>query len=150
MQIYASLNVIAGAAGAIAEAPVPVVIDHFGLALAEAGPGQPGFDALLDLVAGGHVYVKLSAPHRVSPAAPDHADVAPLARALIAAGPQRMIWGSDWPHTVSHSGRPALEVSPFREVDDLRNLGLLEAWAGDAALARAILVDNPARLYGFG
>ena len=151
VQIYAALSVIAAAAQTIADSPVPVVIDHFGLAKADGGVGQPGFSALVELVRGGRAYVKLSAPHRISSAGPDHADAAPLARALIEAGPERMLWGSDWPHTVRTPGQnpSPLEVHPFLAVDDVRDLAAVRGWTGDEALARAILVDNPTRLYGF-
>jgi predicted TIM-barrel fold metal-dependent hydrolase len=128
--------------------PVPLVVDHFGRAMAAAGPGQRGFDALLDLVRSGRVWVKLSAAHRIA-ARPE--DAGPLAVALIAANPARMLWGSDWPHP---GGKPrgthdAAAIEPFEPVDDGRALNRLLRWAGDAATLRAILVDNPARLYGF-
>jgi predicted TIM-barrel fold metal-dependent hydrolase len=72
-----------------------VVIDHFGGARAEGGTGQPGFAELLALVGDGHVYVKVSAAYRSSDLAPDYGDVAPLARALITANPDRIVWGTD-------------------------------------------------------
>ena len=81
------------------------MFDHFGGAQAAAGVEQPGFAALLDLVAGGHAYVKVSAAYRSSQKAPAYGDVAPLARALIAANPERILWGTDWPHP--HAAIPA-------------------------------------------
>src|SRR5258708_24653575 len=151
LQIYAKLTLVAALGEDLARLPVPVVIDHFGGAEAAAGPGQPGFDKLTALVRSGKAYVKLSAPYRVSTLRPDFTDAAPLAHALIAANSDRMVWGSDWPHPggsrVPH--RSLAEIDPFFPEDDGRNLNLLAAWAPDPAIRRKILVDNPARLYGF-
>jgi predicted TIM-barrel fold metal-dependent hydrolase len=151
VDLHAGLDVIGALAETIAAAPVPVVVDHFGLADPAAGPGQPGFAALRDLAAAGHAYVKLSAPERLSDD-PDHPGVAGLARALLDAAPERMLWASDWPHTGGgpHGGgaRDPSAVEPFRDVDDARALGRLRGWTRDDAEARRVLVDNPARLYG--
>jgi predicted TIM-barrel fold metal-dependent hydrolase len=151
VQVYTRLPLIAALAGELAALPVPLVVDHFGGARAALGPQQPGFDALLALVRSGKAYVKISGAYRVSRLAPDYADAAPLARALIAANPERIVWGTDWPHTDSsrQPGRPATDVSPFQLIDDGLLLNQLAAWAPAAALRRQILVDNPARLYGF-
>jgi predicted TIM-barrel fold metal-dependent hydrolase len=151
VQIYTRLPVIAALAAELAAVPVPLVIDHFGGAQAALGPQQPGFDALLALVRSGKAYVKISGAYRVSRLGPDYADAAPLARALIAANPERIVWGTDWPHTDSARapGRPATDVSPFQPIDDGRLLNQLPSWAPEPAVRRQILVDNPARLYGF-
>jgi len=77
---------------------MPVVFDHFRGAQAALGVSQAGFDTLLNLVRTGKAYVKISAPYRSSTKPPDYADVAPLAKALIGANPQRIFVGSDWPH----------------------------------------------------
>jgi predicted TIM-barrel fold metal-dependent hydrolase len=151
VQIFAGLPVIAALAGHFAAAPVPVVIDHMGLARAERGVDQPGFAALLALLRGGNAWIKLSGAMRVSDAAPDYADAAPIARALIAAAPGRAVWATDWPHTGGHStgadGQPPLiDFLPF---DDGHLLDIFAGWCADAAEFRKILVDNPARLYGF-
>lgn len=163
IQIYAALPVIAAIADRIAALPVDVVIDHFGLAQARDGIDQPGFAALLDLVgaskssnnkssankaSANKAYVKLSAPYRISQGS-GHADVAPIARALIAAGPDRMLWASDWPHTDRVPGRRPIDIHPFRTIDDSATLALLRQWCGDETIARTILVETPARLYGF-
>jgi predicted TIM-barrel fold metal-dependent hydrolase len=152
VDLHAGLDVIAALAGTIAAAPAPIVIDHFGLADPAAGPGQPGFAALCELAADGHAYVKLSARERLV-GDPDGAGVAALARALVDAAPERMLWASDWPHTGGgpHGGgaRDPSEVEPFREIDDARALARLHEWTRDDAEARRVLVDNPARLYGF-
>jgi predicted TIM-barrel fold metal-dependent hydrolase len=150
VQIYTRLSVIGALADTIAALPVPVVVDHFGSARGELGPAQPGFDALLALVRGGNVYVKLSGSYRCSARAPGFPDMAPLARALIEAGPDRMVWGSDWPHPAhGPAGRPVEDVTPFYAIDDGAILNQLPLWARDPGLRRKILVDNPARLYGF-
>jgi predicted TIM-barrel fold metal-dependent hydrolase len=149
VQLYTNLATIAAIRDLVAVSPVPVVFDHFGGARAELGPRQPGFAELLDLVRSGRAYVKISGAYRSSNLAPDYADVMPLAQALIAANPQRIVWGTDWPHPNSASGRKATEVTPLFQIDDGRLLNQLPAWAPDAATRSKILVDNPARLYGF-
>jgi predicted TIM-barrel fold metal-dependent hydrolase len=152
VDLHGGLDVIAALRGTIAAAPAPTVIDHFGLADPAAGPGQPGFAALCELAAADHAYVKLSAPERLG-SEPDGAGVAALARALLDAAPERMLWASDWPHTGGgpHGGgaRDPSAVEPFREIDDARALARLDEWTRDEAEARRVLVDNPARLYGF-
>ena len=77
---------------------MPVVFDHFGGAKAELGPQQPGFADLVELVRSGKAYVKISGAYRASKLAPDYADIVPFARALIGANPDRVVWGTDWPH----------------------------------------------------
>ena len=149
IQMYAQLPVIAALRAEIASAPVPVVVDHFGGAQAIGGLTQPGFDVLLDLVRAERAYVKLSAPYRGSASAPDYADMAPLAEALIAASVRRMLWGTDWPHPDTTPGRAASEISPLRQIDDGRVFNQFAVWAPDAHSRKTILVDNPAALYGF-
>ncbi len=146
IQCYTRLSVIEALKAEFGMLPVPVVFDHFGGA--QAAGGQPGFDTLLALVRAGIVYVKLSAVYRVSKQ-PGWGDAAPLARALIEARPDRMLWGSDWPHTNRIAGRGIDQMTPFSSIDDGAALNLLASWAPDPALRRQILVDNPARLYGF-
>jgi len=150
VQVYTRLSVIARLAADVEKLPGPVVFDHFGGAQAAGGPEQPGFAALVALVAAGHAYVKVSAAYRSSQKAPAYGDVAPLARALIAANPERILWGTDWPHP--HHAIPGREldpVTPFFNIDDGLALNQLQFWARSAAVRRKILVDNPARLYDF-
>jgi predicted TIM-barrel fold metal-dependent hydrolase len=149
IQMYTNLAMITAIKDLIAASPVPVVFDHFAGAQAELGPQQPGFADLLELVRSGKAYVKISGAYRASKLAPDYTDAAPLAKALIAANPDRIVWGTDWPHPDSASGRPLGEVSPLFQIDDGRLLNQLPVWAPDAATRKKILVDNPARLYGF-
>jgi predicted TIM-barrel fold metal-dependent hydrolase len=149
VQMYTNLAVISSIKDLVLASPVPVVFDHFGGAQAHLGPMQPGFNDLLELVRSGHAYVKISGAYRASKQAPDYPDAGPLAQLLIAANPERIVWGTDWPHPNSASGRPANEVTPLFQIDDGRLLNQLPVWAPDAAIRRKILVENPARLYGF-
>jgi predicted TIM-barrel fold metal-dependent hydrolase len=148
IQIYARLPVIAALKDRLAALPMPVVFDHFAGATAAKGVGQPGFDTVLALVHAGKAYVKISGAYRVSKEPPDYPDAAPLAKALIAANPSRILWGSDWPHTGGAGPKPG-DITPPIPVDDGRVLNLLTEWASDSTTRRRILVDNPARLYGF-
>jgi D-galactarolactone isomerase len=119
--------------------PGTVVIDHVGKYLEPVAVDDPAFRCLLDLVETGRVYVKLSAPYETSKTgAPLYGDVGVLAKALVRAAPERMVWATNWPHL-------ALKDKP----DDAGLLDLLLDWAGDEATRRRILVDNPAALYGF-
>jgi predicted TIM-barrel fold metal-dependent hydrolase len=149
IQVYADTPVVSAVKDLVAAAPMPVVFDHFGGAQADLGLEQPGFADLLALVKSGKAYVKISGAYRVSKLAPDYPDAAPFARALIAANPDRIIWGSDWPHPNSSSGKPATELTPLYQIDDGRLLNQLPVWAPDAATRKKILVDNPVKLYGF-
>lgn len=151
VQLFTSLAMITAINDLVAAAPVPVVFDHFGGAETALGTGQPGFDDLLALVNSGKAYVKISGAYRASRLAPDYADAAPLAQALIAANAERIIWGTDWPHpdSVTPAGRKVTDVTPLYQIDDGRLLNQLPVWAPDAKVRKTILVDNPARLYGF-
>jgi predicted TIM-barrel fold metal-dependent hydrolase len=151
IQLYTRPSVIAGMAADLAASPVPLVFDHFGGAQAGQGLAQSGFDAVLLLVRSGKAYVKISAPYRVTAEPAPYADVAPFAQALLAANPDRVLWGSDWPHTDASKvpGRAPTDIAPFYPIDDGLVLNQLPRWVPDAALRRKILVDNPGRLYGF-
>jgi predicted TIM-barrel fold metal-dependent hydrolase len=149
IQMYTQLPVIAALHNEVSSSPVPIVFDHFGGAQASGGVTQPGFDVLLDLVRSGRAYVKVSAPYRGSTSAPDYADMAPLAKALIAANVQRILWGTDWPHPDTAPGRQPGEVSPLRQIDDGRVFNQFAVWAPDPHTRKTILVDNPGALYGF-
>jgi predicted TIM-barrel fold metal-dependent hydrolase len=151
IQIYTNTPLIAHLKEVVALLPVPVVFDHFGGAQAAEGTQQPGFAELLGLIKSGKAYVKISGAYRASQRAPDYADVAPLAKSLIAANPDRIVWGTDWPHpnAVTPPGKKATDVTPPLAIDDGRLLNELPIWAPDPAIRRKILVDNPSRLYGF-
>jgi predicted TIM-barrel fold metal-dependent hydrolase len=114
-------------------------IAHMGMFLAGAGAGQAGFGQLLDLLrrGEGRAWVKLTGTYRMS-TAPGFADVDPMVAALMAAAPDRLIWGSDYPH-----------LSFADKVSTVELLNLLHRWAPDEPTKRRILVENPARLFGF-
>jgi len=151
IQMYVTLPVISSIKDLVLASPVPVVFDHFGRAQAALGVGQAGFSDLVELLRSGKAYVKVSGAYRVSHQGPDFADAAPLAKALIAANPERIVWGTDWPHPNSEPmpGYGAMDVRPFFPIDDGRLLNQLPLWAPDAGVRKQILVDNPVRLYGF-
>jgi 2-pyrone-4,6-dicarboxylate lactonase len=119
---------------------VPMSIAHFAYQPATAGVKAPGFQALLELVKGGNCWVKISGANRVSRGdLPPYDDVAPMAHALIAAGPGRIMWGTDWPH-------------PNKYVVNPNDGDLVDAfgdWVPDDAKRREILVDTPAKFYRF-
>jgi predicted TIM-barrel fold metal-dependent hydrolase len=100
----------------------------------------------------GRAYVKISGAYRVSEKAPDYADVTALAQALVKANPDRIVWGTDWPHPNSDAGRgkPLTDITPPFPIDDGLLMNQLPKWVPDAATRKKILVDNPARLYGYG
>ncbi len=98
IQLFTNLAMISAIKDLVAASPVPVVFDHFGGAQAALGIEQPGFADLMQLLNSGKAYVKISGGYRASKLGPDYADAAPLAQALIAANPDRIVWGTDWPH----------------------------------------------------
>jgi predicted TIM-barrel fold metal-dependent hydrolase len=151
IQLYTNLPMVTAIKDLVAASPVPVVFDHFGGAQADLGLEQPGFADLVELVKSGKAYVKISGAYRASKRAPDYLDVVPLARALIAANPTRIVWGTDWPHpdSVTPPGRKVTDVTPLYQIDDGQLLNQLPVWAPDETVRKTILVDNPARLYGF-
>jgi D-galactarolactone isomerase len=119
--------------------PVPVCIDHLGSIDPSYAIEHPAFQALLGLLAGGQCWVKLSAPYQLSrTGAPNYDDFYDQARALVAAAPHRMVWGTNWPH-------PKVDWHP----DEAPLLDVLYQWCADIETVNAILVDNPAQLYGF-
>jgi 2-pyrone-4,6-dicarboxylate lactonase len=120
---------------------VPLSVGHIGYTnAATGGIAHPGFQEFLAMLRDGHFWVKLTAPYRIS--ARDnfpYPDVAAMAEAVVSAAPERVVWGSDWPHVIHYRGMP----------NDGDLLDALADWVPDAPLRRRILVDNPARLYGF-
>ena len=118
--------------------PVPGVVDHMGHMPVAEGIASAGFQALRHLIEDHGWWAKLSGAYRISDRFDDFSDATPWARALIEAAPDRMLWGSDWPH---------VHIPRMVDTGKLRNQ--LAEWAPDADMRRRILVDNPARLYGF-
>jgi D-galactarolactone isomerase len=122
--------------------PVPIVFDHFGR-IPPASAEHRAFGVILKLLYQGHAWVKLSGAYlRSTVGPPSYADASELARAFVQAAPERMLWGSDWPHAVASTGETVMP-------DDAELLDLLLDWAPDEATWRRILIDNPAKLYGF-
>ena len=118
---------------------LPVVIDHMGNIDAAQDVEQPGFKLMCSLLAEGELWVKLSGAYRISKRYPDYPDARPFHEALVKANPEQVVWGSDWPHPRMDEPMP----------DDGHLLDLFNAWTPNEALRRRILVNNPARLYGF-
>ncbi|HDJ1437698.1 TPA: amidohydrolase family protein [Serratia rubidaea] len=124
----------------LAALPVPLVIDHMGHIPQPAGVNSAAFHTLLRLIARGNSWIKLSGPYitsRVGP--PSYHDVGLVAAALVQANPQRVLWGSDWPHPTVKQHKP----------DDAAILNLLARWAPSPAEQERILRINPGQLYGF-
>ena len=151
IQIYTGLSVVEVLQDEVMASPLPIVFDHFAGARASLGVSQASFDVLLKLVRSGKAYVKISAAYRVSDHAPEYPDVVPLAQALVAANPQRILWGTDWPHPDSSRvpSRSISDIAPLLQIDDGRLFNQLPRWVPDERMRRTILVENPARLYGF-
>jgi 2-pyrone-4,6-dicarboxylate lactonase len=123
----------------LADFPVEVMIDHMGRPDTRGGIDAPGFQSLIRFLQSGRGWSKLSAPYRTSREAPPYADITKFAHALVAAAPDRLVWGTDWPHVMMESAMPNTGI--FAE--------LLATWVADTAVRKRILVDNPARLYGY-
>jgi predicted TIM-barrel fold metal-dependent hydrolase len=151
VQCYTNLALLTNIKEVLASSPVPVVFDHFGGADASHGLEQPGWAELVEAVKNGNTYVKISGAYRLSNKAPDYPDAVPFAKALIAANADHLVWGTDWPHpnSVTPPDKKATDLTPLYQIDDGRVLNQLAVWAPDAATRKKILVDNPAKLYGF-
>lgn len=116
-----------------------VVIDHMGRPDTRRGSAGPGFQALIRLLMSGRGWAKLSAPYRTSLREPPYDDMTPFAHALVEAAPDRLVWGSDWPHVLLETTMP----------NDGDLMDQIAVWVPDEATRRRILVDNAERLYGF-
>lgn len=123
----------------VADFPVDIVLGHLGYMRTDRGLDAPGFQALLRLVKSGRCWVKLTGPMRISTALLPYADVTPFAHALTRANPERIVWGTDWPHVII--------TGPMPNDGDLADL--IPQWMPDGAVREKVLVKNPARLYGF-
>jgi len=138
LQIHMESSLIGEMTGALARAPVPVVVDHMGRIDASLGLEQKGFLDLLALMKKQHLWVKVSGSERASRQGSPWRDAVPFARRLVADYGDRVLWGTDWPH-------PNLKTVP----DDGVLVDLLAEIAPSEAQRKALLVDNPRRLYGF-
>lgn len=132
--------------GLFASLKLPVIVDHIAHVDVALGTEQPAFKALLDLHRRDHVWVKIANSDRWSmTGAPSYADALPFGRALVANVPDRLIWGTDWPHVMYK--RPLVGDEPPPDEADLLNL--LYDFAPDPVTLKKILVDNPMKLYPF-
>lgn len=150
LQLYMRSDQILSAAAMLARLPVPIVLDHMGLLRDLDGHDRAPFAAIRRLLDTGRVWVKLSGPYIHPESRPGGAmeigyttEFEPanrVAQTLVNAAPERMLWGSDWPH-------PGL--GPSAKLDDAALLDLLSLWAPSEATRNRILSENPAKLYGF-
>jgi 2-pyrone-4,6-dicarboxylate lactonase len=120
--------------------PNPIVLDHFASIPADGGTEQPAVKAVLKMIDTGRVWLKLSGPMRCTSQPPPYPSLTPLARLFASHAPERMVWGSDWPHV-------NLEGMVMPNDGDL--LDLMLDWVPDEATRNRILVQNPGKLYGF-
>jgi predicted TIM-barrel fold metal-dependent hydrolase len=150
LQIYASLDALHAVSPVLRSLVVPVVLDHFAMVTDATPANDARAQAVLSLVHSGRAYVKLSAPYRIqSSPTPNFDAVADIATRYLQANPERVLWGSDWPHTNREPGKTAHEVSAYRQLESTALQQGINAWLPTAALRTQVLVDNPARLYGF-
>lgn len=146
LQLNVGLGVLAALKPLVLEAPVPVVFDHVcGASGAKMAAQQPGMEDLLDMLRSGRAYVKVT--NRFLQTAV--ADPVPLVGDLLRVKPERLLWGTDWPHPDPAPGKKPTEVSPFSKVDDAAMLKRLLGCIAEEGDRKLILVQNAAQLYGF-
>ena len=140
VQLHARAEQVAALEPVLAALPCAVVLDHFARLPQPEGVHHPAMPAVRRLLDKGRTWVKLCAPYLDSrTGSPRYADMKLLAGALVKAAPERVVWGSDWPHP----------TEPHTKPDDAALLDLLQEWIGDEATRRRVLVSNPSALYGF-
>jgi predicted TIM-barrel fold metal-dependent hydrolase len=140
VQLHWSGDLIADNAALLARLPCPIVFDHMGRFPPETGIAHPAYQIILGLVDKGRAWVKIAGAYlntRIGP--PDYPDATRVAQAFVAAAPERLVWGSDWPHPSEKSYTP----------DDALLFDLLAQWAPAETTRNRILVANPETLYGF-
>ena len=146
LQLNVGLGVLAALKPLVLESPVPVVFDHMcGASAARGVADQAGMADLLEMLRSGKAYVKVTnrflSTTRVAEA--------PLVGEVLRANAERVLWGTDWPHPDPAPGKKPTEVSPFTRLDDAGMLARLVQNVPDERMRRGVLVENPARLYGF-
>lgn len=152
VQLFLRADALAALAPTIAALPVDCVIDHFGLIPPQA-QSHSAEAALTGLLQGGRTWVKVSGAYRLGDDSNNDVDdpgIGALARRLYQANPDRIVWGTDWPHTPVHGAAAVSDhEEPFRAIDPGNLLEELRLWFNDARATEQILVRNPAKLYGF-
>lgn len=139
IQLHALGDQIVEAGDMLKRLPCPLVIDHMGRLPPETGIEHPAYAMILKLLDSGNAWLKLSGAYlNTTMGPPGYDDASKVARAFCDANPERLVWGSDWPH--------ATEAVP---PDDARLFDLLTSWAPSEAVRHRILVTNPEKLYGF-
>ncbi|MGB7298842.1 MAG: amidohydrolase family protein [Burkholderiaceae bacterium] len=139
VQVHLESALLVDMAPALAAMPVPVVIDHMARIDASEPITQAPFEALVRLLEHEHIWIKVSGLERASRTEPPWLDAVPFAEQLVNAFPQRALWGTDWPH-------PNFRAAP---PDDGAIVDMIPRFATTPELRQALLVDNPARFYGF-
>jgi len=140
VQLHLRGEQIVALAELIRKLPGTIVIDHMGRLPQPEGIRHPAFQVLRELLDAGRTWVKLSAPYLDTQTGPPrYADLRPVARALLEQAPERCVWGSDWPHPTEPTAKP----------DDAALFDLVQEWHPAEETRKRILVDNPAKLYGF-
>ncbi|HEY7742117.1 MAG TPA: amidohydrolase family protein [Burkholderiales bacterium] len=140
VQLHWPGDMIAENADLLRRLPTPIVIDHMGRLPPAVGTAHPAYPIILGLIEKGRTWVKLGAAYlntEIGP--PRYPDATKIARAYVKAAPQRLVWGSDWPHPSEGNNKP----------DDALLFDLLAEWAGDEKTLNRVLVSNPEALYGF-
>ncbi len=140
MQIFCDGQVLQAMAPKLREISreMPIIVDHYGMVDAARGVNEPNFQAVLKLVGEGAMHVKVSAAYRISKQFPNYPDARPFHDALVRANPERLMWGTDWPH-------PSIPAAVMP--DDGHLLDLFHDWVPDAGMRQQILVKTPARLF---
>jgi predicted TIM-barrel fold metal-dependent hydrolase len=138
LQFLTKTDVLKDNALHLARLPVPYVVDHMGFVEAKRGPDDPTFQTLVSLMRDG-AWVKLSGAYRLVDTAPRYPETVPLAQALFRAGPDRCVWGSDWPHVATYGAMPT--------VGEL--IDLVGDWLPATEDRQKLFVTNPRALYGF-
>lgn len=139
LELLAHVNAYAQLDTALADLPVEVVLGHFGYSPAANGIDDPGLQALLRMAERGRAWIKMSGPYRLTSEPYPYAPVMAVAHAVLARCPERLLWGSDWPHVMLKGAMP----------NDADLLDLMGEWVADPALRQQVLCENPARLYGW-
>jgi predicted TIM-barrel fold metal-dependent hydrolase len=150
VQIYSNPKLVKQLTHDIIHCAVPVVLDHFARTPIDDGLEQSFIVQLIEMLNSGNVWMKLSAPQRITDH-PDSDQMAEFTKVLIRTNQDRLVWGSDWPHSGAQPGKKRIkeEIEPFHQINDGHALNRLNQWVKDPSILQKILVDNPAQLYGF-